>query len=67
LPSTSTLPTPETLAMPNLVAGFVEDPDEFVAVVGVEDPPPPQPARIAAAAATLPATKTLFETPSIEL
>ena len=65
LPSTTTLPTPETLAMLNLVAGFAEEPGELVDVVGLLDPPP-QPLRIAATATALPQTKTLFGNPSIE-
>jgi len=43
LPSTTTVPTPETLAVLKLVDGFAEEPDELVVVVGLEEPPP-QPA-----------------------
>jgi len=38
LPSTTTVPTPETLAVLKLVDGFAEEPDELVVVVGLEEP-----------------------------
>ena len=48
-PSTTTVPSPETLAVLNIVAGLDEEaaePDGWDVVVGVWEPPP-QPARTA--------------------
>jgi hypothetical protein len=57
------LPRPETLAVLNFVAGLA---DELVDALGMLEPPP-QPARIAVAAAALAAIKTLFGDSNIEL
>jgi hypothetical protein len=56
LPSTTTLPRPETLAMLNFVAGFADELDDAAGLLE----PPPQPARIAAAATALAPIKTSF-------
>jgi hypothetical protein len=60
------LPRPERLAVLNFVAGFADELDEFVDAAGLAEPPP-QPARIAAAATALAPIKTLFGDSSIEL
>jgi hypothetical protein len=58
LPSTTTVPTPETLAVLKLVDGFAAEPDELVVAVvdGVWEPPP-QPAIRAATPSMPPTTK----------
>src|SRR5437879_12814191 len=54
------LPTPETLAMLNFVAGFEEEADGFGAAAGLLPELPPQPARRTAAATAAIPSKDVF-------